>query len=173
MTYTLNESYGSGVTVPGLGFLMNNEMDDFAAKPGAMNAYHYVQGAANAIAPGKRPVSSMIPTIVLREGKPYLLIGAPGGVHIPSHVTEVLLNVVDFKMGLQDAIDAPRFHHQWMPDQIGVEHGISPDTLTLLRALGHKVVVDTDSALINAIAIGPGDLRGGWDGRGSGAAAGY
>ena len=150
-------------------------MDDFAAKPGAMNVYHYVQGAANAIAPGKRPVSSMIPTIVLRGGRPYMLLGAPGGVHIPSHVTEVLLNVLAFKMGLQDAIDAPRFHHQWQPDELAVERGISPDTVALLRSFGHKVVADPpgDSARVNAIVIEPGDLRGAWDGRGSGAAIGY
>jgi gamma-glutamyltranspeptidase/glutathione hydrolase len=175
MTYTLNSGYGSGVTVPGLGFLLNNEMDDFAAKPGAQNAYHYVQGSANAIAPGKRPVSSMTPTIVLRGGKPFLLLGAPGGVHIPTHVLNVLLNIVDFGMGLQNAIDAPRFHHQWLPDQLAIETGISPDTGALLRSFGHKVVVDPadESARVSGILIVPGDLQGAWDGRGQGAAAGY
>ncbi len=139
VTYTLNNGYGSGVTVPGLGFLLNDEMDDFASKPGAENLFHLIQGESNAIQPGKRPVSSMTPTIVLRNGKLFLMLGAPGGSRIINGVLQVLLNVEDFHMNVQDAVDWPRFHHQWMPDVLYVEQGISPDTVRILRGMGHKV----------------------------------
>jgi gamma-glutamyltranspeptidase / glutathione hydrolase len=139
LTYTLNNGYGSGVTVPGLGFLLNDEMDDFAAKPGTENMFHLVQGEANAIQPGKRPVSAMTPTIVLHDGKLFMVLGAPGGGRITNAVLQVILNVIDFHMNIQDAVDWPRFHHQWMPDQLYVERGISPDTIAVLRAMGHKI----------------------------------
>ena len=139
VTYTLNNGYGSGVTVPGLGFLLNDEMDDFAAKPGTENLFHLIQGEANAIQPGKRPVSSMTPTIVTRDGKLFLMLGAPGGSRIINGVLQVILNVEDFHMNVQDAVDWPRFHHQWMPDMLYLEKGISPDTAALLRAMGHEI----------------------------------
>jgi gamma-glutamyltranspeptidase/glutathione hydrolase len=138
-TYTLNDSYGSGVTAKGTGFLLNNEMDDFTSKPGVPNDYKLIQGEANAIAPKKRPLSSMTPTIVLREGKLSFAIGSPGGPTIINTVLHVILNTVDFGMDIQEAIDAPRFHHQWQPDLIFWEkYGINPDTRAKLEAMGHK-----------------------------------
>jgi len=139
VTYTLNGGYGSRVTPTGLGFLLNNEMDDFAPKPGEPNKYGLVQGEANAIQPGKTPLSSMTPTFVLREGKPYLALGSPGGPTIINSVLEVLVNVIDFGMGAQDAVNWPRFHHQWLPDELRMEVGFSPDTVALLEKRGHKV----------------------------------
>src|SRR5678815_1587869 len=115
VTYTLNGGYGNGITVPGLGFLLNNEMDDFASKPGSPNMFGLVQGERNAIAPGKRPLSSMTPTILLKDGRLFMTVGAPGGSRISTAVMQVILNVVDFGMNIQDAIDAPRVHHQWLP----------------------------------------------------------
>lgn len=177
VTYTLNNGYGSGVTVPGLGFLLNDEMDDFAAKPGTENLFHLIQGEANAIQPGKRPVSSMTPTIVLRDGKLFLMLGAPGGSRIINGVLEVLLNVVDFHMNLQDAVDWPRFHHQWMPDVLYVENGISPDTVNILRSMGHKVSpLESTSGIVarvEAILNDDGWLEGAADPRGNAKAKGY
>ena len=174
MTYTLNGSFGSGVTVPGLGFLLNNEMDDFAAKPGVPNMFGLVQGEANAIQPRKRPLSSMTPTIVLRGGKPYIVLGAPGGSRIITGVLQVMLNVIDFGMNIQEAIDQPRFHHQWQPDKLYLERGFSPDTIALLRQRGHNVEENTwGVALVEAILIDGGWLQGGSDGRANGKAAGY
>ena len=139
VTYTLNGGYGSGVTAAGLGFLLNNEMDDFAAKPGSPNLYGLVQGEANAIQPGKRPLSSMTPTIVLRNGRFYLALGSPGGPTIINTVLQVMVNVVDFGMNVQDAVDWPRIHHQWLPDELRVERGFSPDTIAILQKMGYKV----------------------------------
>jgi len=179
VTYTLNGGYGSGVTVPGLGVLLNNNMDNFAGQPGGANAYGLIQGEANAIQPGKRPVSSMTPTIVSKDGKLLLVIGAPGGTRITTAVLQAFLNVVDFGMNIQDAIDAPRIHHQWMPDQIFAERGISPDTAANLRAMGHKVEYSTVGALVVGIHVetdrqGRKWLAGGWDARnGQGKAAGW
>lgn len=175
VTYTLNNGYGSGVTVPGLGFLLNDEMDDFAAKPGTENLFHLIQGENNAIQPGRRPVSSMTPTIVLRDGKFFLMLGAPGGSRIINGVLQVLLNVVDFHMNVQDAVDWPRFHHQWMPDVLYVEKGISPDTVRILRGMGHKVAPLEGSvvARVEAILSDGGWLQGGSDERGNGKAEGY
>jgi gamma-glutamyltranspeptidase/glutathione hydrolase len=177
VTYTLNGGYGSGVTVPGLGFLLNNEMDDFAAKPGEPNLFGLIQGENNAIAAGKRPLSSMSPTILTRAGKPYMVLGAPGGSRIPNGVLETLLNVIDFHMNVQDAVDWPRFHHQWKPDKLYIERGVSPDTIALLRAMGHDVESSEKSAVVvarvEAILVENGWLQGGSDGRGSGKAAGY
>ncbi len=173
VTYTLNGGYGSGVTVPGLGFLLNNEMDDFAAKPGEPNLFKLIQGEANAIQPGKRPLSSMTPTIVLRGGKLFLVLGAPGGSRIINGVLEVMLNVIDFHMNAQDAVDAPRFHHQWMPDKLYLESGISPDTAALLKAKGHTLDSIEGVARVEAILSADGWLQGATDGRGSGKASGY
>lgn len=137
-TYTLNDSYGSGVTPKGTGVLLNDEMDDFTSKVGVPNDYGLIQGEANAIQPKKRPLSSMTPTIVLRDGKPFFAIGSPGGPTIINTVLHVILNVVDFGMDIQEAIDAPRFHHQWLPDVIMWEKfGVNPDTRAALEKMGH------------------------------------
>jgi gamma-glutamyltranspeptidase/glutathione hydrolase len=138
-TYTINDSYGAGATVKGAGFLLNDEMDDFAARPGVPNDYLLIQGEANAIAPKKRPLSSMTPTIVLQDGKPFLVIGSPGGPTIINTVMHVILNVIDFGMTIQEAIDAPRFHHQWMPDEIFWEERVlQADTRAALEKMGHR-----------------------------------
>lgn len=173
LTYTINGSYGNGVTVPKLGFLLNNEMDDFAAKPGTPNMFGLVQGEGNAIKPRKRPLSSMTPTILVRDGKPYMVIGAPGGSRIINGVLQAILNVVDFKMNMQDAIDAPRIHHQWQPDKLSMERGFSPDTIELLKARGHEIDSIRNVAVVEAILIDGGWLQGATDGRGNGKAAGY
>jgi gamma-glutamyltranspeptidase/glutathione hydrolase len=139
VTYTLNGGYGSKVTAAGLGFLLNNEMDDFAPKPGEANMYGLIQGEANAIQPRKTPLSSMTPTIVLKDGKPFLALGSPGGPTIINTVLEVMVNVIDFGMNVQDAVNWPRFHHQWLPDELRMEPGYSPDTVALLERRGHTV----------------------------------
>lgn len=140
-TYTLNRAYGSKVTVPGTGVLLNNEMDDFTSKPGVPNSYGLIQGEANAVAGGKRPLSSMTPTLVLRDGKIYLVIGSPGGPKIINIVLQVILNVVDHGMNIQQAIEAPRVHHQWMPDALRYEpFAIAPDTMAILESRGHNLV---------------------------------
>jgi gamma-glutamyltranspeptidase/glutathione hydrolase len=137
-TYTLNNSYGSGVTARGTGILLNNEMDDFTSKPGVPNAYGLLQGEANAIAPRKRPLSAMTPTIVLQDGKLFFAVGSPGGPTIINTVLQVLVNVIDFKMNLQQAIDYPRIHHQWMPDSVRWEpYGLNKDTRAALLKRGH------------------------------------
>ncbi len=138
-TTTLNFSYGSGIVAEGTGFLLNNEMDDFSAKPGVPNAYGLIGGRANAIAATKRPLSSMTPTLVLRDGKPVLATGSPGGSRIITTVLQIVLNVIDHGMNIATATAAPRFHHQWLPDELRIETGFSPDTLRLLTAMGHHV----------------------------------
>ena len=176
VTYTLNDGFGNGITVPGAGFLLNDEMDDFSSKPGAANMFGLVQGAANVIQPGKRPLSAMTPTILTRDGNFFMAVGAPGGPRIISAVLQVILNVVDFGMNVQDAVDSPRFHHQWQPDRLSVERGFSPDTLALLRARGHEVDemgVARVSSAVEAIVSDGGWLQGATDGRRPGKAAGY
>ncbi len=176
VTYTLNGGYGNGITVPGLGFLLNNEMDDFSAKPGTPNMFGLVQGEANAIAPGKRPLSSMTPTIVVKDGKLFMTAGAPGGSRISTAVAQVILNVIDFGMNVQDAVDAPRFHHQWQPDKLSLERGISPDTVAILKSHGYDVDYAPGVVLaqVAAIVSDGGWLQGGSDGRSvAGKAAGY
>ncbi|WP_461515742.1 gamma-glutamyltransferase [Porticoccus sp.] len=138
-TYTLNFSYGSGIAVAGAGFLLNNEMDDFSAKPGVPNAYGLLGGEANAIEGGKRPLSSMAPTLVFKTGKPLMATGSPGGSTIITVVLQNILNVIDFDMNIAEATAAPRIHHQWLPDQVQYESGISLDTLNLLRQMRHQV----------------------------------
>ncbi|WP_031500237.1 gamma-glutamyltransferase [Bryobacter aggregatus] len=174
LTYTLNGSYGSGVTVPGLGFLLNNEMDDFSAKPGVANMFGALGGEANAIAPGKRMLSSMTPTIVTKDGKLLLVIGAPGGTRIITGVMQAILNVIDYKLNVQDAIDAPRLHHQWMPDRLYLERGWSPDTVELLKKMGHNVETGTMGVSnVHGILVEEKWLQGAPDGRSNGKAAGY
>jgi gamma-glutamyltranspeptidase/glutathione hydrolase len=173
LTYTLNGSYGSGVTVPKLGLLLNNEMDDFAAQPGTANMFGLVQGEGNAIAPKKRPLSSMTPTIVMKDGRVFMVIGAPGGGRIITGVTQAVLNVLDFKMNMQQAIDAPRFHHQWQPDELQLESGFSPDTVALLGGKGHAIGSISNVALVEAIMVEGGILQGASDGRAHGKAVGW
>jgi len=139
-TYTINFGYGSGIVAAGTGILLNNEMDDFSAKPGVPNAYGLIGGEANAVAGGKRPLSSMTPTVVLRDGMPFLATGSPGGSRIITTTVQVIMNVIDHGMNLAEATAAPRVHHQWLPDELRVEEGISADTLDLLSARGHEVV---------------------------------
>ena len=146
-TYTINDAYGSGVTIPGTGILMNNEMDDFTALVGVPNAYGLIQGEANAIVPGKRPLSSMTPTFVLKDGKVVLVTGSPGGPTIINTVLQVISNFIDFRMTVQQAVEAPRINNQWMPDVISFERdGMSPDTLALLVAKGHHLPKRKESA---------------------------
>ncbi len=177
VTYTLNGGFGNGITVPGLGFLLNNEMDDFSAKPGTANLiFGLVQGEANAIQPGKRPLSSMTPTIIEKDGKLFMTAGAPGGGRISTAVLQVILNVIDFGMNVQDAIDAPRVHHQWQPDKLSLERAISPDTVALLKSRGYDVDYAPGVVLAQVAAImsDGGWLLGGSDGRSAmGKAAGY
>jgi gamma-glutamyltranspeptidase/glutathione hydrolase len=176
VTYTLNGGFGNGITVPGLGFLLNNEMDDFSSKPGTANMFGLVQGENNAIQPGKRPLSSMTPTIIEKDGKLFMTAGAPGGSRISTAVLQVILNVIDFGMNVQDAIDAPRFHHQWQPDRLSLERGISPDTVAILKARGYDVDYAPGVVLaqVAAIVSDGGWLQGGSDGRSAmGKAAGY
>jgi len=174
VTYTLNGSYGSGVTARGLGFLLNNEMDDFTSRVGTPNLYGLLQGEANAIQPGKRPLSAMTPTIVTRDGKLFLVLGSPGGPTIISTVLLVLLNVLDFGMNVQEAVDWPRFHHQWAPDELRLEdHGFSPDTVELLRTRGHQVRRIGRQGNVAAIQVRDGWLLGAPDGRSEATALGY
>ncbi len=155
ITYTLNDWFGAKVTPAGTGVLLNDEMDDFTAKVGVPNAYGLVQGEANAIAPGKRPLSSMSPTIVSRDGKPLLVVGTPGGSHIITTVLQVILNVVDYGMDVQQATDAPRFHQQWMPESTAYEpYTFSADTLRVLESMGHTLLVQRPQNHIAAILVG-------------------
>lgn len=183
-TYTLNDSYGSGVTVKGAGILLNSEMDDFTSKPGVANVYGLVQSASNAIQPRKRPLSSMTPTIVLRGGKPWFAAGSPGGGTIINTVLQVIVNVVDFGMDIQAAIDAPRFHHQWLPDHIfWEEYDLQADTRTALEAMGHafrplpgmETGVPGPIGSAQGVLIDPatGMRMGGSDVRGGGTAVGW
>jgi gamma-glutamyltranspeptidase / glutathione hydrolase len=139
VTTTLNDTFGSRVTAQKLGFLLNDEMDDFAAKQGIPNMFGLIQGPANAIAPGKRPLSAMAPTIVLKDGKLFLVLGSPGGPRIITTVANILMGVVDYGMNIQEAVNAPRFHNQWVPDLSGVEQWFSPDTVKMLQGMGHRV----------------------------------
>jgi gamma-glutamyltranspeptidase/glutathione hydrolase len=152
-TYTLNLSYGVGLVAEGTGVLLNNELDDFAAKPGAPNAFGLVGGDANAPGPNKRPLSSMSPTIVLKDGKPFLVTGSPGGSRIITAVLQVILNSIDHGMSVGDAVTAPRIHHQWVPDEVFVEPGIPDATLDALRALGHKITQRPPMTSANSIAV--------------------
>lgn len=150
-TYTLNFDYGSKITIPGTGMLLNNEMDDFSMKPGEPNAYGLVGGSANAPEPGKRMLSSMTPTIVLKDGEPFLVTGSPGGSLIITTVLQIITNVVDFGMNISEATNAPRVHHQWLPDKLRIERGISGDTLRILTERGYTI--DTGNVMGSAQSI--------------------
>ena len=162
-TYTLNFSYGLGMVAEGTGVMLNNELDDFAAKAGVPNGFGLVGGDANAPAAGKRPLSSMSPTLVLDQGKVMMVTGSPGGSRIISTVLNVMTNVIDFKMGVMEAVSAPRIHHQWLPDEIRLERGLSTDTTALLEAKGHKVVVGASSGSAHTIVVTSRGLEGAAD----------
>jgi gamma-glutamyltranspeptidase/glutathione hydrolase len=183
VTTTINDWFGSRVTAEGLGFLLNDEMDDFSAKPGVPNADGLIQGAANAIGPGKRPLSSMTPTIVVRDGKTVLVLGSPGSSKIITTVANVLMGVVDYGMNIQEAVNAPRFHNQWLPDVLNVERWFSPDTVQALQKMGYNVQIGlhegesvypywSDAECI-AIDAKTGERLGASDGRNNGKAVGY
>ncbi|MCX5515723.1 gamma-glutamyltransferase [Kaistia algarum] len=157
VTYSLNAYFGARVMAPGTGFFLNNTMDDFTSKVGAANMFGLVQGAANAIAPGKRPVSSMAPTIVVKDGRPFMVLGSPGGSRIITAVVETILNVVDFGMTIQEAVNAPRVHAQWLPDILFAEpYALSPDTVRALAERGHKVRLQKPWGAVEAILLGSG-----------------
>jgi gamma-glutamyltranspeptidase / glutathione hydrolase len=173
-TTTLNFSYGVGLVAEGTGVLLNNELDDFAAKPGAPNAFGLLGGEANAPGPGKRPLSSMTPTIVLKDGKPFLITGSPGGSRIITIVLQVISNVIDRKLPVAQAVDEPRLHNQWMPDRVFVEPGFSHELMTALRARGDTVVEGEKAGSANSILVMPDGYVGAADKRTRGAlAAGY
>ena len=178
VTTTLNDSFGSRVTLEGLGFLINDEMDDFSSKPGVPNGYGLIQGPANAIGPGHRPLSAMTPTIVTtQDGKLFLVLGSPGGPTIITTVANALINVIDFGMNIQRAVNAPRFHHQWMPDELKVETWqTSPDTMRLLEEMGHKLDRDRGSwgdAECILVDQRTGERTGASDARNGGKAVGF
>jgi gamma-glutamyltranspeptidase / glutathione hydrolase len=175
VTTTLNDTLGSRVTAEGLGFLLNDEMDDFTSKPGVPNGYGLIQGPANAIGPGKRPLSAMSPTIVLKDGKLFLVMGTPGGPTIITTVANVLIGVVDFSLDIAEAVNAPRFHQQWLPDEILVEDGLSPDTMDVLRSKGQKLKVEHFWGDGECIMVDPktGERLGASDARNNGKAVGY
>jgi gamma-glutamyltranspeptidase/glutathione hydrolase len=170
-TTTLNFSYGVGLVADGTGVLLNNELDDFTAAPGASNAFGLVGFEANLPGPGKRPLSSMTPTIVLKDGKPVLVTGSPGGSRIISAVLQVVVNVLDYKMDVAAAVAAPRLHHQWLPDEVRIERGFSDETLAELKAKGHHIVEPLEQTSANSIAVTPNGPLGAPDPRTRGAEA--
>ncbi len=175
VTTTLNDSFGSRVTAEGLGFLLNDEMDDFAAKQGVPNMFGLIQGPANAIAPGKRMLSAMAPTIILKDGKLFLVLGSPGGPRIITTVANILMGVVDYGLNIQEAVNAPRFHHQWLPDVSYVEQRFPADALKQLEGMGHKVEAEESWSDGECIMIDPkrGDRLGASDKRNNGRAMGF
>ncbi len=183
VTTTINDWFGSRVTADGLGFLLNDEMDDFSAKAGVPNSDGLIQGSANAIAPGKRPLSSMTPTIVARDGKTVMVLGSPGSSKIITTVANVIIGVVDYGMNIQESVNAPRFHNQWLPDVLYVEKWFSPDTISALQGMGYKVQFGLGEGSevspywsdAECIAVDPktGDRLGAPDGRNNGKAVGY
>ncbi|HVB37232.1 MAG TPA: gamma-glutamyltransferase [Vicinamibacterales bacterium] len=175
-TTTLNGGYGNGEVVAGAGFLLNNEMDDFSAKPGSPNMFGLIGGVANAIEPGKRMLSSMSPTIVTKNGKVFLVVGSPGGSYIITAVLQVIMNVIDHGMNIQQAVDAPRFHDQWLPDYIRIERrGFPPALVSALEGMGYQVKEEGDMGDVEAVMIDPrtGTLYGAADPRAGGKAVGY
>lgn len=173
ITTTLNGGYGSKTVVGGAGFLMNNEMDDFSSKPGTPNMFGAIGGEANAIQPGKRMLSSMTPTLVLKNNKPFLVIGTPGGTTIPTSVYQGIVNVIDFHMSASDAINKPKFHHQWLPDDIMIEKDFNPETRKQLEAMGYKTKENGPWSATEAIKIVKGKKETAADKRGDDSVAGY
>jgi gamma-glutamyltranspeptidase/glutathione hydrolase len=173
-TYTLNYPYGVGLVAEGTGVLLNDELDDFTAALGASNAFGLVGFEANLPAPGKRPLSSMTPTIVLKDGKVVLVTGSPGGSRIISAVLQIVVDVLDYHMDVAAAVAAPRLHHQWIPDRVRVEHGFPTDVIDGLKAMGHTVIEPLGQTSANTIAVTPEGLLGAPDPRTRGTeAAGY
>jgi gamma-glutamyltranspeptidase/glutathione hydrolase len=174
-TASLNTSFGSGVVLPGYGLLLNNHMDDFSIQPGIPNYYGLVGSEANSIQPGKRPLSSMSPTLVLKDGKPAGVFGSPGGPRIITTVVQVILDVIEFGMDIQQAVDHPRIHHQWKPDVVFLEPGISYDSIEKLMAKGHTIYQAGEWSSAQCIWLDPqtGLLTGGTDSRTEGAVSGY
>jgi gamma-glutamyltranspeptidase / glutathione hydrolase len=168
-TYTINFSYGTGLVAEGTGILLNNELDDFSAKAGVPNAYGLIGGDANAVAPGKRPLSSMSPTIVLQGGKPFLVTGSPGGSRIITTTLQIIMNVIDHGMNIAEATHAPRLHHQWLPDELRIEEGLSPDTIALLEQKGHAVALGDAMGSTQSIMVTADGLFGSSDPRTPGA----
>ena len=164
-TYTLNFSYGTGLVADGTGILLNNEMDDFSAKPGVPNGYGLIGGDANAVEAGKRPLSSMSPTIVFKDDKPFLVTGSPGGSRIITTVLQIISNVIDHEMNIAEATHAPRIHDQWTPDEIRVEHALNADTVRLLENMGHKVARKAAMGSTQSIMVTPNGLYGASDPR--------
>ncbi len=177
ITQTINLLFGSGITVPGTGIILNNEMDDFSIRPYQPNAFGLVDTrGSNAIAPGKRPLSSMTPTIVAKDGRPFMVTGSPGGPRIITTTLLSILNVVDYGMDVQEAVSAPRFHHQWIPDRLVVEAAVPVDVIEALRRRGHRVEVSKRNwSSVQAIVLDPASGRhlGGSDPRSDGVALGY
>src|ERR1700756_1112911 len=175
VTTTLNDTLGSRVTAEGLGVLLQDNMDDFASKQGVPNGYGLIQGPANAIGPGKRPLSAMTPTIVLKDGKLFLVLGSPGGPTIITTVANIVTGVIDFGLDIQEAVNAPRFHNQWIPDEIMAEDRISPDTVAILRNKGHKIKMERSWGDGECIEIDPrsGERLGASDGRNNGKPVGF
>ncbi|MDQ2718801.1 MAG: gamma-glutamyltransferase [Bacteroidota bacterium] len=173
VTTTLNGGYGSGIVVEGAGFLLNNEMDDFSVKPGVPNMFGAVGQEANAIAPGKRMLSSMTPTIVLKDGKPWIVVGTPGGTTIPTSVYQTIVDIIDFKMTPQDAVNFPKFHHQWLPDEILVEKNFNENVIEKLKALGYKINPGADIGRTEVIMMQNKKIIAVADHRGDDAAVGY
>jgi len=174
VTTTLNNSYGSKTVVGGAGFFLNDEMDDFSVKPGVPNMYGAFGGEANAIAPGKRMLSSMTPTLVLQNDKPFLVVGTPGGTTIPTSVFQTLINIIDFKMSTEDAVYKPKFHHQWLPDQIDVEKTFPKETRDALEKMGYKINERGSIGRVEVIKVLPGgSFEAVADNRGDDSAEGY
>jgi gamma-glutamyltranspeptidase / glutathione hydrolase len=174
VTTTLNNSYGSKTVIGGAGFFINDEMDDFSVKPGVPNLYGAVGGEANAIAPGKRMLSSMTPTLVLKDRKPFIVVGTPGGTTIPTSVFQTIVNIIDFGMSADDAVNKPKFHHQWLPDQIDVERSFPEATRNALQKMGYTIKERGSIGRTEVIKKIPGDgMEAVADKRGDDAAAGY
>jgi len=170
-TFTLNLSFGSGMTVDGAGFLLNNEMDDFSSKPGVPNTFGLIGGTANAIEAGKRPLSSMTPTMVFKDGEPVLSTGSPGGSRIIMAVLQMVVNVIDHEMNIGVASNAPRMHHQWLPDMLRIESGFSPDTITELQRRGHTITGGRTIGNVNSVSQEDGYFLGAADPRRPGGGA--
>ena len=159
VTTTLNGGYGNRTVVGGAGFILNNEMDDFSAKPGSPNMYGAIGGEANSIAPHKRMLSSMTPTLLTKNKKPYLTVGTPGGTTIPTSVFQTIVNLIDFNLSLEDAINNPKFHHQWLPDEVSIEKTFNPNTKVALEKMGYRIKERGAIGRTEGIVIGPTGKR--------------